>query len=78
LCQPENGACTAGADCCAGLRCDILQGHITGSCQSGSICSVGGQACSPNSPCCPGMTCRNAFGAACEGTTACTCRVVLN
>jgi hypothetical protein len=78
VCQPENGQCTAGADCCTGLRCEVPQGSITGSCQPGALCSSGGQACSPNSPCCPGMSCRSASGVVCDGTTSCTCRVIIN
>ncbi|QRN93275.1 hypothetical protein JRI60_29235 [Archangium violaceum] len=77
VCQPQNGLCTTTADCCSGLRCDVPLGSTVGSCQPGATCSSSGQACSPSALCCSGLSCRNGFGGACDGTSACTCRVVI-
>ena len=76
-CQPRQGLCTTSADCCMGLRCEVPQESTVGSCQPGSACSSSGQACSPVGPCCAGLSCRDALGGTCDGTSACTCRVVI-
>jgi hypothetical protein len=78
VCQPQNSVCVTNADCCSGLSCAVPQGTTVGSCQPGSTCSSSGQACSPTSPCCSGLSCRNSFGSSCDGTSACTCRVIIN
>jgi hypothetical protein len=76
-CQPQSGLCTTNADCCSGLTCDVPAGSNVGSCQPGSTCSSSGQACSPTVGCCSGLSCRNTAGVLCDGTSACTCRVVI-
>jgi hypothetical protein len=78
VCQPQNSVCVTNADCCSGLSCSVPQGSTVGSCQAGSTCSSSGQACAPGSPCCSGLSCRTAAGVVCDGSTACTCRVIIN
>jgi hypothetical protein len=78
VCQPETGLCTTNADCCSGLSCAVPQGSTVGSCTKGATCSSSGQACSPTAGCCSGLSCRNSFGGLCDGSSACTCRVVIN
>ncbi|HEX8823723.1 MAG TPA: hypothetical protein VF794_27625 [Archangium sp.] len=78
VCQSQSGLCTTNADCCSGLRCDVPLGSNVGTCEPGSTCSSSGQACSATTGCCSGLSCRNSAGGACDGTTACTCRVTIN
>ncbi|MGQ0505807.1 MAG: hypothetical protein ACT4TC_10865 [Myxococcaceae bacterium] len=78
VCQGSGGACSGSADCCVGLSCQIPSGATIGTCATGATCSGYGQTCSPNTPCCSGGVCRNTVGQVCDGTTACTCQVVIN
>lgn len=77
-CQPTGGVCTSGSDCCSGLSCQIPLGSTSGTCQEGATCSSSGQACSLTDPCCTGLSCRTATGLACDGTSACVCRIPIN
>jgi hypothetical protein len=77
VCQSQSGACVTNADCCSGLRCDVPLGSTVGSCQPGATCSSSGQACSPTVGCCSGLSCRNTAGVLCDGSSSCTCRVII-
>lgn len=44
-CVPDDGACGAGAECCAGLECK------SGTCQSTSTCGPRGEVCVPGQEC---------------------------
>lgn len=77
-CQPGGGICNSSADCCSGLQCIVPGGATSGTCEEGSVCSSSGQACSPTVQCCTGLSCRTSTGSLCDGTTACTCRVIIN
>jgi len=78
-CSNPSGVCTADADCCAGLKCNVPAGQTSGTCGTppatdmGQACSYVGQSCSATQPCCSG-TCSTATGAVCSANdTNCSC-----
>ena len=83
-CQPSGGSCAGSGDCCSGLTCNLPAGSTNGTCglpadggsttcgNTGQTCTVGG------SPCCAGLTCVNPQQILCDGTTTCSCQVVIN
>lgn len=79
-CQPKDGVCTTSADCCTGLACSIPSGAQSGTCQPAG-CANAGQSCSPTNPCCTNLLCLKdgtTNPEMCDGTTSCTCNVILN
>jgi hypothetical protein len=76
-CQPQDQSCTATSDCCSGLSCNIDPATSSGTCQP-ATCPGAGQTCSPNNPCCTGLACLDGTYATCDGTSACSCTVIIN
>ncbi|HVE85205.1 MAG TPA: hypothetical protein VND93_20275 [Myxococcales bacterium] len=82
-CQGNGGACAGSGDCCLGLVCNLPAGSTNGTCgfpDGGTSCGAQGQTCTVGGgPCCAGFQCVDpATLNACNGTTTCSCEVVLN
>jgi len=76
-CQPRGATCSSSADCCSGTSCQVPAGSSAGTCEASS-CANAGQSCSTTNLCCTGFDCLDTSGNYCNGTTACTCTVIIN
>jgi hypothetical protein len=76
-CVAGGGACTVGADCCAGLACDIAPGATSGVCNDpdgggGPTCAATGQGCAISADCCNDATGEDCIAGVCT-VAASTC-----